>query len=100
PLVGSQLYGWGQYYQRDGKDVSAHLDEILSALRDAGYDYAEGTLDVVTPANNAKFSEQLKKKGLKPVSLYSGGSFHVLGKASETAERIARAAREAAKAGF
>jgi len=100
PLVGSQLYGWGQYYQREGRDLWAHLDEVLSALRDAGYDYAEGSLDVGDPANNARFAERLKKKGLRPVSLYSGGAFHVLGKASETAERIAVASREAAKAGF
>lgn len=100
PWVGSQLYGWGQYYQREGKDLNAHLDEVFSALRDAGYDYAEGNLDTVTPANNAKLAEQMKAKGLKPLSLYTGGAFHVLGKASETAERIAVAAKVAAKAGF
>jgi len=100
PLVGSQLYGWGQYYSREGRDLWGNLDEVLSALRDAGYDYAEGTLDTTTPDNNAKFAERLTKKGLKPVSLYSGGAMHVLGKASETAERITRAAQVAAKAGF
>jgi inosose dehydratase len=100
PLVGSQLYGWGQYYQRAGKNLDEHLDEVLSALRDAGYDYAEGSLDTANPENNAKFAERLKKKGLKPVSLYTGGAMHVLGVASQTAERIAAAAKEAAKAGF
>lgn len=101
PLVGSQLYGWGQYYQRDGRgDVFAHLDEVLSALRDAGYDYAEGYLDTGTPDNNAKFADRLKAKGLKPVSLYTGGATHVLGQASQTCERIAVAAKAAAKAGF
>lgn len=100
PLVGSQLYGWGQYYDRDSQKLSEHMDEVLSALRDAGYDYAEGTLDVATPDNNARFAERLKKRGLKPVSLYTGGAMHVLGKASETAEKIAVAARAAAKAGF
>lgn len=100
PLVGSQLYGWGQYYQREGKNLNAHLDEVLSALRDGGYDYAEGTLDLTTADQNARFAERLKAKGLQPVSLYSGGAFHVLGKASETAERIARASAIAAQAGF
>lgn len=100
PLVGSQLYGWGQYYGRDGKDLDRNLGEVLSALRDAGYDYAEGTLDVAKPDNTAAFAEQLKKKGLKPVSLYSGGALHVVGKANETAEKIAVAAKTAAKAGF
>lgn len=100
PLVGSQLYGWGQYYERAGKKLSDHLDEVFSALRDAGYDYAEGNLDVGTPENNAKLAERMKLKGLKPVSLYTGGALHVLAKASETAERIAVAAKAAAKAGF
>ncbi len=100
PLVGSQLYGWGQYYQREGKDLNAGLDDVFSALRDAGYDYAEGALDVARPENNARFAERLGKKGLRPVSLYTGGATHVLGKATQTCERIAVAAKEAAKAGF
>ncbi len=100
PMVGSQLYGWGQYYDRNGRDFTKNLDEVLLALKDAGYDYAEGSLDVTTTDNNAKFANRLKKQGLKPVSLYTGGATHVLGRASETCERIARAAKESAKAGF
>ena len=100
PAVGSQLYGWGQYYQRAGKDLNRHLDDVLSALRDAGYDFAEGNLDIAQPDNNAKFAERLRKKGLRAVSLYTGGPTHVLGQATQTCERIALAAKEAAKAGF
>ena len=100
PQVGSQLYGWGQYYERAGKDLGKNLDEVLMALRDAGYDYAEGNLDITTPENNEKFAERLRKFGLKPVALYTGGATHVLGKASETCERIAKAAVVAGKAGF
>ncbi len=100
PLVGSQLYGWGQYYDRSGKKLSEHLDETFRALRGLGYDYAEATLDVVNPDNNARLAERMSKAGLKPVSFYTGGAVHVLGKATETVERIGRAAREAAKAGF
>jgi inosose dehydratase len=100
PLVGTQLYGWGQYYDREGKKLFDHLDEALSAIRDCGYHYAEGWLDVGTPENNGKFADKLRAKGLKPVSLYTGGAFHVLGKASETAERILASAKEARKAGF
>jgi len=100
PMVGSQLYGWGQYYDRNGRDFTRNLDEVLIALRDANYDYAEGSLDVTTPENNAKFADRLRKHGLKPACLYTGGATHVLGRATETCERIARAAKEAAKAGF
>ena len=100
PAVGSQLYGWGQYYAREGKDMAKHLDDVLGALRDAGYDFAEGSLDVAKPDNNGKFAERLRKKGLRPVSLYVGGPTHVLGQATQTCERIAVAAKDAAKAGF
>jgi len=40
-LVGSQLYGWGQYYARDKKAMNN--DDVFAALRDAGYDFAEGS---------------------------------------------------------
>ena len=54
PPVGSNIYGWSQYYQRDGKNVNDHLDDVLAALRDAGYDYLEGSLDANHPENNAQ----------------------------------------------
>jgi len=100
PLVGSQLYGWGQYYERDGKKFNDHIDEVLSAIRDCGYDYAEGSLDVGTPENNAKFAERLRAKGLKPVSLYTGGRLHEAGKAEQSLERMLGAAKACKQAGF
>jgi inosose dehydratase len=99
-LVGSQLYGWGQYYQRDGKDLTAHLDEVFAALRDCGYDYAEANMDVGTPENNLKLAERMKARGLKPVCLYTGARLHEEGKAEANAERIVRAARSCQEAGF
>ena len=99
-MFGSQLYGWGQYYQREGKDFNAHVNEVYSALRDMGYDYAEGSLDTHTPENNLREAERMQIKGLKPVSLYSGGSLHESGKATETVEKIVTASAVCAKAGF
>lgn len=75
-LIGSQLYGWGQYYEREGKNAYQQVDEVISALRDAGYDYAETSLDVGKPENNAVFAEKLRQKGMRPVSLYTGGRLH------------------------
>ena len=98
PLVGSQLYGWGQYYQRAHKALD--LDEVFGALRSAGYDYAEGSLNVQDHESNAKFSEQLRQHGLVPVSLYTGGEFHIVGRAAQTAHWIAEAAKAAKKQGF
>lgn len=99
PLVGSQLYGWGQYYQREGKNLSDHFDEIFSALRDAGYDYAEHSLSGDSEAN-FKLGERLKDKGLRPVSLYTGGAFHEAAKAEATVQRLIAGAKGAREAGF
>lgn len=93
PLVGSQLYGWGQYYDRAGKKLSEHTDEVLSAIRDCGYDYAETTLDIDRPENNAQFAERCQVKGLRPVSFYTGGRLHEQGKAAETVQKILQAAK-------
>ncbi len=100
PLAGTQLYGWGQYYERAGRRLDENLGEALSAIRDCGYDYAEGTLDAGRPENNQRFADQLKSKGLRPVSLYSGGRLHDAGKAEETVARLLAAARVAQQAGF
>ena len=99
-LVGSQLYGWGQYYQREKKDLNANLDEVLSALRDCGYDYAEGSVDTGAPENNLKFAERLKAHGLKPVCIYSGARLHEEGTAAQNVERLVKAARSCKEAGF
>jgi inosose dehydratase len=99
-LVGSQLYGWGQYYQRMKKDLSANMDEVLSALRDSGYDYAEGNMDAGNPENNLKFAAQLKAHGLKPVCLYTGARLHEDGKAQPNVERLVKAAKSCREAGF
>ena len=38
-LFGSNIFGWGQYYQRDKKKLD--VEEVISALRDCGYDVLE-----------------------------------------------------------
>ncbi len=98
--VGSNIYGWGQYYQRMNKNVNENLDEVFSALRDAGYDYLEGFLDTSHPENNAKFAERMRAKGLRPVSVYTGGHLHEAGKASEVVHKMLEAAKACQEAGF
>ena len=98
PLVGCQLFVWGQYAERSRTPVDQ--DRIFAGLKDAGYDYAEGNLNVQDPGANAQFSERLRHHGLVPVSLYTGGEFHTVGRASATARRVAEAARVARKSGF
>jgi inosose dehydratase len=97
-VVGSNIYGWSQYAQRDKKPLD--VGEVISALRDCGYDYLENTMDVGTPENNAKFADQLKEKGLQPVSLYVGPRLHEAGKAGEVVARVLAAAKVCREAGF
>jgi inosose dehydratase len=98
--VGSNIFGWGQYYQREGKNVNDHLEDVLSALRDAGYDYLEGFADVARPENIARSAEQMRAKGLKPVCVYSGARLHEDGKAQETVEKLLAAAKVCQQSGF
>jgi inosose dehydratase len=97
-LVGSNSYGWGQYAQRDKKQFD--VEEVISALRDIGYDYLETTMNVGQPEENAKFAEQLKAKGLQPVSLYTGARVHEAAHAGEVVAKILAAAKVCQQAGF
>src|ERR1035441_2196730 len=85
-LVGSNIYGWGQYAERDKKKLN--VEEVISALRDTGYDYLESNMNVAQPEENAKFAEQLRAKGLQPVSLYTGAHVHEAAQAGAVVTRI------------
>ncbi|HEY1067835.1 MAG TPA: hypothetical protein VGE52_17060, partial [Pirellulales bacterium] len=99
-LVGTQLYGWGQAYARDGKRLDDHLDDALAAIHDAGFDYAEGFLDVSRPENNAKFAERAAAKGLAPVCIYTGAKLHEEATAGQTIDQILAAAKVCREAGY
>ncbi len=97
-LVGSNIYGWNQYAERDKKPLD--LEGVMSALRDAGYDYLENYLNVKDPEANGKFAERLRAKGLQPVSLYTSAVFHDPAKVTETLAPIVAAANICQRAGF
>jgi inosose dehydratase len=97
-LVGSNIYGWGQYAQRDHKDLD--VQEVISALRDTGYDYLENFLDVGRPDENGRFADQLRAKGLQPVSLYTGARLHEAATAKEVVAKVLVAAKVCQQAGF
>ena len=97
-LIGSNIYGWGQYAQREKKKLNK--EEVMSALRDAGYDYLEDFLDSNQPENTARLAEQMRAKGLTPVTLYTGGRLHEADKAKEVVHKILAAARICRAAGF
>jgi inosose dehydratase len=97
-LVGSNIYGWGQYAERDKKKLD--VGEVISALRDTGYDYLESNMNVAQPEENAKFAEQLRAKGLQPVSLYTGARVHEAAQAGAVVAKILAAAKDCKQAGF
>jgi inosose dehydratase len=97
-LVGSNVYGWTQYYQREKKPFD--VGEVMSALRDAGYDYLETFLDAGQPDNNARLAEQMKAKGLKPVTIYTGARLHEPAKAKEVIKNLLAAAKVCHAVGF
>jgi inosose dehydratase len=97
-LVGSNVYGWTQYAKRDQKEFD--IVETISTLRDLGYDYLEGFMDFAQPANVAVLADQMKTRGLKPVSLYCGPRLHEEGKAGESVARVLAAAKVARECGF
>lgn len=97
-LVGSNIYGWTQFAKREGRPFD--VESVLSALRDCGYDYLEATLNLAQPDENARFAEQSRTKGLKPVSLYVGAPFHDAALAEQSVEKIVTAAKVCRRAGF
>jgi inosose dehydratase len=97
-LVGSNIYGWGQYAQREKRKLD--VEEVISALRDAGYNYLEANLNVAQPDENGRFAEQLKAKGLQPVSLYATSRLHDAEKGAEVVARTLAAAKVCHQAGF
>ncbi len=97
-LVGSNIYGWSQYAQRENRTLDPV--EVMSALRDTGYGYLESFMNLDKPDENGKFAEQLKSKGLQPVSMYTGARVHEAGKAAESVKKILAAAKVCQQAGF
>lgn len=97
-MVGSNQYGWGQYAERDHKPFD--IEGVMSALRDTGYDYLESNLDVNQPENNVRLADQMKARGLKTVTLYTGARLHEADKAPENIKKLLAAARVACQQGF
>lgn len=97
-LVGSNSYGWKQYAQRDKKKYD--VEEVISALRDTGYDYLETAMDVNHPEGIAKFAGQLRAKGLQPVSMYSMAAIHEAATAGEAVAKLLAAAKVCQQSGF
>lgn len=97
-LVGCNVYVWTQFAAREKKTLNP--GEVLSALRDCGYDYLEFFMNVARPDENAKIAAQMKEKGLQPFSLYTGARLHEADKAKQNVARLLAVAKVCQAAGF
>lgn len=97
-LVGSNVVAWMHYAERERRPLG--LGEAMAALRDCGYDFLEGRMNVDQPEENARFADQLRAHGLRTFSIYAGAMLHEAGSADETVARILAAARVCAREGF
>jgi inosose dehydratase len=99
-MVGTQLYCWFQVYRARGLDLDDHLDEVLAAVRDCGYETAEWFLKADDPAQPGRLADQLRAHGLQPLAIYSGGRLHEAETAPGVVDRLLAAAERVAAAGF
>lgn len=99
-LVGTQVYGWGQFYEREHQVLTDHWDDVFSAAHDCGYDYVEGMLDTLRPDANTRFADRFKARGLKAVSIYTGARLHEREPADRAIADIVQAAGNCATAGY
>lgn len=96
--MGSNSFGWTQYAKREKRPFD--IVETMSALRDCGYDYLESPMEFLRPESIGTLADQMKSKGLKPVSLYCGPRLHEADKANETVVQLMAAARVCKECGF
>ncbi len=97
-LVGSNSFAWTQYAKRDKKPFD--IVETMSTVRDCGYDYLEPGMDFAHPDSIAKLADQMKSKGLKPVSIYCGPRLHEADKAKDVVVQLLAAAKVCKECGF
>lgn len=98
PLVGSNSFGWTQYAKREKRPFD--IGETMSILRDCGYDYIEPAIDLGRPEGVLALAEQMKARGLKPVSVYCGPRLHEAATVGEVITKFMAAAKACAASGF
>lgn len=95
--LASNAYSWQVFYQREGRDFGAALDEGLKDVAASGLQGFEpgvgGTADL------SRLVPLLKKHGLGMRSLYVNSSLHTEGDAEKSIADILTVAREAKAAG-
>lgn len=95
--VATNQYPWFTFYQRDGQDFSAALDEGLAKIASTGLDGYEPL--ATGPADVDNLAPLLKKHGLEMRSLYVNSSLHESAEADKSIEQVLEIAGKAKKLG-
>jgi inosose dehydratase len=95
--LASNSYSWQVFYQREGRDFSASLDEGLKDVANSGLNgYEPG---IGSPADIQRLAPLLKKHGLELRSIYVNSTVHTEEAAEQSLKQILAVAREAKAVG-
>ncbi len=96
-VIGSQWYTWLQYYQSQGQDPAAHLDETLAEIAQAGLDAFEPSLEA--PEEADRLAPLCARHHLRVPSIYSGAHLHEENWRASAAKVVERASAAAGALG-
>lgn len=95
--LSSNSYSWGVFFQRDGRNFGASLDDGLKAVAQSGLNgYEPG---IGNPADIAAHAPWLKKHGLEMRSIYMGSTLHTEAEAEQSIQSILEVAKAAKAVG-
>lgn len=92
--VSCMTFVWNTVLGPRGESVEDHFDEILAAIRSAGYEGVETFADMIDrPERAERMSDLLKKHGLRLSAVYKGGPLHIKPQGEETIGQLLHLAR-------
>lgn len=95
--LSTNAYSWHVFYQREGRNFAADVDQGLADVKRSGLDGFEPSAG--SPAEIAALAPLLRKHDLGMRSLYVGSSLHTKAEADKSIESILSIAREARASG-
>jgi len=99
PTLAAQTYIWLLEMRARNKPLSEGLEEAFSTTRRAGFRHVELMSEFLQPDIRERSVALLKKHGLEPAIVYTGGPLHERQAAAETTARVLELARLSHAAG-
>ncbi len=95
--LASNQYSWHVYYQRDGRDFAASLDDGLKDVAASGINGYEAS--ITTPDQITQLAPLLRKHNLEMRSIYVNSVLHDPAQAEKSIEQILTIAKKAKEIG-